>query len=398
MSDGEHSILAPSDAERWARCVGALLMSKGVEEPDKEYSASGTCSHFILERSLKDQLNPDIFLGQTMEFNGFKFVIDQDRIERVRATMVNIYREPGQMWVEHLLNTSPVLDVPNQIGHADIIKVDPIGEVIIKEQSYIGVLSVHDFKDGYLRVMAQDNLQGLLYLASALYEWDLATDIQALRFCIHQPKIGHYDEWSYTRKEIEDFTVAIRPAAKLAYQLYYGIVKFDPAQHLSAGDTQCFWCPVRGRCPARAQRIVGLFADAITAHEIDDVRLAQLYVRLEEIEQACKDYRIEAHRRAMMGRPIAGQKLVRGNKGKRKWAEPGRAESAMALLVPDDKMYQPRELISPTQAEKNLREHYASVQPFVTQSEGGLVLVPVDDPRAAVELPKFNILPEELPQ
>lgn len=394
---GEHSILAPSDAERWARCVGAVALSKGLPDIDKEYNASGSCSHWILEQSLKNEISPDVFLGKTLEFGGFKFVIDEDRIDRVRSTMTNIYREPGQMWVEHELKTSPVIGVPNQIGHADVIKLDPLGSVFIKEVPYTGVLSIHDFKDGYIRVMAQDNLQGILYLAAALYEFEFLADINALRFCIHQPKIGHYDEWSYTRKEIEDFTIAIRPVAKLAYDIYYGTVEFDPTTHLTAGETQCFWCPVRGRCPARAKRIVDLFADIIAVHEIDDAHLGKLYMRLDEIEQACRDYREEALRRARIGHKVEGHKLIHGKRGKRTWGDEGKAETALSLLIDESKMYEPRALISPTEAEKQLKKNYALVEPYVERKSAGLILVPDDDPHPAVELPDiFELKPEKV--
>jgi hypothetical protein len=394
---GEHSILAPSDAERWARCPGALHLSKGVPGLDAEYNASGSCSHWILEQCLKNTIAPDHWLGKTLEFGvnpktqkPFEFEIDQDRCDRIYAVIQQILREPGQMWVEKELNTSPIFGRPNQIGHADVVKLDLLGSCVINEAAMTGVLSVHDFKDGYIRVNARDNLQGLCYLAAALYEFDMLGDINALRFCIHQPKIGHYDEWSYTRKEIEAFVAAIAPTAQLAYDLYHGAVEFDPARHLLAGDSQCYWCPVRGSCPARAKRIVDLFAAVITGHEIDDAALSKIYLQLDEIEQACRDYRAEALRRALGGRTIEGHKLVRGRRGPRKWEDLSKAEQALQLLLPEDKVYQPREVISPTEAEKLLKKDYASVARYVTQSDGSLSLAPVDDERPEIEVPKFE--------
>jgi hypothetical protein len=153
---------------------------------------------------------------------------------------------------------------------------------------------------------------------------------------------------------------------------------------------------VRGRCPARAQRIVDIFQNIVTLHEIDDAHLSELYLRVDEIEQACRDYRLEALRRAMMGRKIAGHKLVRGHRGKRQWSDPAQAEIALSLLADDDKIYQPREIISPTEAEKRLKANYASLTRFVTQSNGALSLAPEDDPRTAVEVAKFDLRPEEL--
>lgn len=398
-----HSILAPSDSERWSRCVGAPYLSKGVHSPDAEYNASGSCSHWILEQCLKNPENtPETWLGQTLQFGinpatatPFEFKIDQERCDRIQLVINRIYKEPGQMWVEKLLNTSPVLGVPGQTGHADIIKLDTQGVVLIDEVPYVGVLTVHDFKDGFLLVSAKNNLQGLNYLAAALYELDLAAPINALRFVIHQPKIKHYDEWTYTRAEIEQFVTLIRPVAKLAYDLYHGNVEFDPKKHLNAGDAQCFWCNVRGKCPARAQRIIDLFAPLINQYEIDDATLSQLYANLDEVRQACKDYEMEASHRALAGRPIAGHKLVLGRAGDREWRDEAKAKDSLSLSVAPEKMFLPAKLVSPTQLEKAVgKKNYEPFKQLVYRSPAKLTLVPNSDRREAVEPLSFKPVEE----
>ena len=65
----------------------------------------------------------------------------------------------------------------------------------------------------------------------------------------------------------------IRPVAKLAYDIYHEIVPFDPDRHLSAGEEQCTYCPVRGRCVARAKRIMSMFEPLVKRHELDDKSL-----------------------------------------------------------------------------------------------------------------------------
>jgi hypothetical protein len=392
-----HSLLAPSAAERWTRCVGALHLSRGVVEPDKEYSASGTVSHMIAASLLTgDTLNASQWLGATCQEGSFKFIIDQDRLDRVQTYIDAVNREPGRLWVEKKLNTSPILGLAGQEGHADAIKLDLDGAVEILGVPHKGVLSVHDFKDGYLQVKAKNNLQGLLYLAAALYEFDLMAEINALRFVIHQPKIHHYDEWTYTRAEIDAVCTVLRPVAKLAYDIYYGAVEFDPAIHLNAGEEQCAWCPVRGSCPARANRIVKLFEPLINRHALDDDTLAQIYMRLDEISGAVNDFRTEALRRAQMGTVIPGFKLVRGKMGKRVWINKTLAESALEGEL-GAHAFAPREIISPTEAEKLLKKKgYEPLKKLVTQAEGSLTLAPVTDTRDAVKLPEFGIVkPEE---
>jgi hypothetical protein len=396
---GSHSILAPSDSARWLRCVGAIHLSRGLPDVDKEYNASGSCSHWLLEwalthpdRDLNEWLGKEVVFGENPPFH---FKIDEERLERVRSVVTNINREPGEIFTERRLDTTPVLGVPDQEGHSDIIKLYPEGGVVKNEQLYRGVLSVHDYKDGYLLVPAKDNTQGMIYLCAAMLEFQLIGDYNAFRFCIHQPKINHYDEWTYTRAELEAFMQAIRPVAKLAYDIYHGTVAFDPEQHLRAGEEQCFWCPVRGRCVARAKRIISMFEPLITKHELDDKTLAMIYARLDEVEQAVSDFRAEALRRAKVGHSIDGYKLTYGRSGPRKWKNPKDAEAALEFLLPPEKIYEPREVISPTQAELLLKKNYSSVSGFVTQSDPQLRLVPLDHKGEAIVIQPFGLVKSE---
>ena len=395
---GTHSILAPSDSSRWLRCVGALYLSKGIPNLDAEYSASGTCSHWLLEQALNG-VDIGQYIGQTLTFGEnppFEFKIDEERLERVMTCVRQIGREPGTMLTEALLDTTPVLGVPRQSGHADIIKAYPEGGVVHPTAGLLkGVLSVHDYKDGYLLVTAKDNTQGLIYLCAAMFLFSLTGGIEAFRFCVHQPKINHYDEWTYTRAELEAFMQLIRPVAKLAYDLYHGAVEFDPTVHLTAGEEQCTFCPVRGRCVARASRIASLFEPIIRRHELDDHSIGVLYAQLDEIEAAVSDFRAEALRRARMGVKIVGQKLVYGNKGKRKWTNPAAAADIMEMSL-GDSAYEPREPISPTQAEKLLKKGYEALEGLVTQTDPQLRLVPLAHKGEEVKLPEFKPTEESL--
>jgi Protein of unknown function (DUF2800) len=395
---GTHSILAPSGSSRWLRCVGALYLSRGVAEPDKEHSASGTCSHWLLEWQLKNpSLELDFWLGKELEFDSFKFTVDEERLDRVRSCVNVINREPGEMLVEHRLDTTPVLGVPDQEGHSDIIKLYPEGGAVIRDQLHKGVLSVHDYKDGYLLVNAKDNTQGLIYLCAAMLEFNLIGDFNAFRFCIHQPKLHHYDEWTYTRAELEAFMALIRPVAKLAYDIYHENVPFDPALHLVAGEEQCTYCPVRGRCVARARRIMSMFEPLVKRHELDDKSLGVVYAQLDEIEAAITDFRSEALRRAKLGVIVDGQKLIYGNKGKRVWIDKKAVADALTVtLDPEtlEKLYEPREFVSPTTAEKVLKKGYEALKELVTQSEPQLRLVPLDHKGEAVTPLQFPPTPE----
>ena len=48
------------------------------------------------------------------------------------------------------------------------------------------------------------------------------------------------------------------------------------------------------------------------------------------------------------------------------------------MLMEPEKIYEPREIVSPTQAERLLKKDYASIEGLVTQSDPQLRLVPLD--------------------
>ena len=375
-------------------------MSKGVADPQKEYSASGTCSHWILNYGFEHPTESiQQFLGREMIFDGFKFTIEQDRLDRVQTALDNVNREPGTGYYEIKLDTTPIFGVPDQQGHADVVKVDLQGVVVINGEEHKGVLTVHDYKDGFLLVNAKNNLQGLAYLAAALYKFEILGEIRALRFCIHQPKINHYDEWAYSREEIETFTRLIRPTAKLVYDLFHGNVEFDPKIHLNPGEEQCFWCSVRGRCSARARRILAMFEPLINRHELDDDTFGALYGQLNEITQAVKDFHIEALRRAQAGRRVPGHKLVQGYQGDRAWTDKAAVERLLPLVLPEERMYAPRKLVSPTQAEAALKElkrqgEYKALEKYVYRAPGSPQLAPLSDKREELKPVQFPITSE----
>lgn len=397
-----HSILAPSDAARWLRCVGAVYLSKGIPSLDAEYNASGSCSHWLGEWALTHPLlDLDSWLGKEMTFGAnppFKFTIDEERLTRVRAYVTQIGREPGTLLVEQRLDTTPVLGVPNQEGHADTIKLYPEGGVVKDDQLLRGVLSVHDFKDGHILVRAKDNFQLMIYLCAAMMQYSLVGEFEAFRGCIHQPKLHHYDEWTYTRAELVTFMDALRPVAQLAYDLYYSNAPFDPAVHLTAGEIQCQWCPVRGKCPARAQYIISLFEPIITKHEITNDTLGMIKSIEAQVRSALADYAAEAERRALGGVKIPGQKLILGRKGDRQWMDPVKAASMMELTL-GDAAYEKPEPISPTEAERLLKKGaYAPLAASVgvRQNDGRLKLVPENDPHPEYVLSQFKPVQESL--
>ena len=130
-------------------------------------------------------------------------------------------------------------------------------------------------------------------------------------------------------------------------------------------------------------------------HTLDDEAFGALYAQLDEIEGACKDFRGEALKRALNGRIVAGQKLVRSKPGPRQWTDAVEAEKKLAAVWPgtDEGYYEPRKILSPTQVENvGGPEIYEIVKPLVRQQPGALTLAPLSDKRSAVQPAQFEPL------
>jgi hypothetical protein len=371
--------------------VGSLAYAKGQPpDPPNEDAASGTCTHWLGQQTLSLKQPPENWLGKTLEFDGFKFGVDQDRCDRVWVYVNAIRREPGTRFVEVRLDTSEVLGAPDQGGTPDVILLDTDAETI----------SVHDLKDGAEIIYAGKNEQLATYGAAALHKFDMLCDWKKIRVCIHQPRMKHYDERTYTRAELEAFMVSIRMGAIKAYDLWLAGSSEQIQAALTPGEKQCKWCPMRGKCEVRAESILELFpvvggeVDEPEVAILDDASLASAHSRLGEIENWCRDIRSEAFKRAIAGRTLPGKKLVRGRAGKRYWKDAAKVEGVLSMLIDD--IYEPREIISPTQVEKRSKAAYASLTDYVGQNEGGLSLVDESEPGEAITVTKaqFEVIHE----
>lgn len=373
---GLHSVLSPSSAARWTLCPGSVAACRGLPEDRTSVDAAlGTAKHSVSERCLTEDRDPEYFVGAEVRADGHKFMFDEEMAEDVRSYVNGIRRLPGERFVEVRLDTSHVLGVPDQTGTSDAVIAN------LEERT----LDVRDAKFGYERVMAKDNKQGIIYLAAALdfltlfgYEFD------RFRFGIHQPRIDHFDEHSYTLDELQERMWGIKAAAALAWGMYTGAVPVV----LTPGPVQCKWCPIRGACPARRTEMLKMFdSEPVTPVTVlSNDEISSLLTRVGDIASWCSDIQAEAYKRAMGGQHIPGRKLIRGKKGKRFWKDPKRAEFALSQLLSSDAMYQPREIISPTAADKLLKSNFESLHPFVGQNDGALVLVPEDTPKSAVSV------------
>jgi hypothetical protein len=124
-----------------------------------------------------------------------------------------------------------------------------------------------------------------------------------------------------------------------------------------------------------------------TPGQMTDLELAGAYARCDEVEKWCHDTRAETMQRALAGRTIHGYKLVEGRQGNRAWSDNDAIANALALLLPENAVYMPRVVNSPTAIEKlmsGMPAEWAAMESYITRSAGKPTLVISSDKRPAI--------------
>lgn len=303
-----------------------------------------------------------------------------------------------------------------------------------------------------VQVFAADNEQQEMYTDAGLQEFDFLGEVEEIHLHILQPRLHHFDEHVLTRKELEARVELIRKASKE--------IAFTPGEMLTAvpGEKQCKFCKRAATCDERTDFTLKLITDTFTdldkgfiqvsmiqaekllaqafdvkpaAVEYDDLgtftvkkpnirpsleaaeaklpdasdeRLATLMDAADMIEGFAKAVRAEVERRLLAGKfTDARYKLVEGRQGARSWTSEEEAEAALkAMRLKVDQMYDFK-LISPTTAEKVLKEanprKWNKLQPLIGRSDGKPSVAPASDKRPALNLAiaeQFEELPPDV--
>lgn len=215
---------------------------------------------------------------------------------------------------------------------------------------------------------------------------------------IHQPRLGHYDEHTLTREELEAWIADAQVKAQRAMALIPEPVAVIE-QNKTPGEKQCQWCPLRGNCRALASWVHEQVYEGFSAIEtepqtvkdtagIDDTTLGILLKRADIIAAVTNEWRAEGLRRVRAGINVPGWKLVAGRKGARQWEDDEKAEEIMkAARIKVDDMYS-KKLITAPQAEKKLAKSkpkiWAKLVDLITQKDGSPALAEESDSRPAL--------------
>ena len=397
-----HANLSPSKRHRWGLCPGSIREeAKYPDDRSGPAAIDGTHTHTMLEFCLSGPWEPEELVGQTMQDDDGKFLIDAERAERVRIAVdyvkQRVAEQPGcKVIAEQRVN-------PNRL----IARDDMSGTVDIQIHG-TDVLEIVDYKDGMGAVQAEGNAQLELYAVGALANADEPYPWKRVRMTIIQPKMVLRGQPTITSHEV-DISEILAIVDRLVIE---GAAVDAPDAPLVPGESQCKFCKAKGSCAALASNVmkeIGIMFQPVMSLDVaqqsadkdpstmDDGQILSIMEAAPLMRQLLEGVEKEALRRLQSGQAITGLKLVNG-RGSRAWAlqDDEIAEKLVKMGIPKGSVYETK-LVSPAKAEKLIwekrdgtkvqlteRQLKRMEQEYVVKMAGKLAVATESDSRPAV--------------
>lgn len=355
---------SPSGSNGWLNCAE-------YESNDHSSDAAnyGTACHHLAEIILDDWkkgVERD-FLATSIYVGIQEYIVDQEMLDIVEAYTFEIQAatgfDPMRLEVEQKVYFDKALNLPTQeSGTADAVITCDTG------------IEVHDLKTGTSgKVYAENNRQLIIYAIGALGDLSKLHDNFNVKLVIHQPTLGHYDEWEINVKWLKEWV-------KVNTQKVQNRIAFSKGEPTEATPTEigCQWCAKKATCKALYQYTLDAFED-----ESED-NIHTKYEKLPLIRSWIKAVEAKAYSLAEMGK-LPGYKLVEGRKGHTKWIE---SELESIEKQSDYINYSLYDVVikSPSKVKKELGTKFKKFEDYTTRSEGKPTIAKEDDKRPAITL------------
>ena len=398
-----HANLSPSKRHRWGLCPGSIREeAKYPEDRSGPAAIDGTHTHTLLEFCLSGPWEPEELVGQTMQDDDGKFLIDDDRAQRVKIATdyvkQRVAEQPGcKVIAEHRVDPQRLIARDDMSGTVDI------------QIHGTDVLEIVDYKDGMGAVQAEGNAQLELYAVGALADADEPYPWKRVRMTIIQPKMALRGLPAITSHEV-DISEILAIVDRLVIE---GAAVDAPDAPLVPGESQCKFCKAKGSCAALASNVMKeigiMFQPTVMSLDVaqqsadkdpstmDDAQILQIMEAAPLMRQLLEGVEKEALRRLQSGQAITGLKLVNG-RGSRVWAfeDDEISEKLIKMGIPKGSVYETK-LVSPAKAEKltwekrdgtkvqlTERQLKRMEQEYVVKMAGKLTVATESDSRPAV--------------
>jgi len=355
------SIVGGSTASRVINCPASVaLCAKMPPKPSSKYADEGTLLHNAIAEILEHPLDPP------ESIIGFKYKELEVTQDLYDDKIVPALKSLAEVDPDFEMNYTVESEVdfgeflPGVFGSADLI--GRMGDKAI----------VLDWKFGSgVIVNATENYQGMFYAAAAMrtnttkWAFEGATEIEII--IVQPPEMRR---WVTTPERIKEFEQQLARAVKEAE-------KSDA--ELKSGS-HCRWCAAKPVCPAMTGAVAR--STQLALKELEPEKIAVYLEQADILEDWIKGLRELAHQMLESDIRVPGYKLV-AKRAIRQWAD----ENLAADLLENNGVepYKAPELISPAQAEKELKKLKIPLpQDLVIAVSSGSTLVEESDPRPAV--------------
>ena len=394
-----HSLFSPSSAHRWMPCPGSMAFPENQEQGGSStFADDGTASHEWAAKCLSTGKNAIELHGEEITLNGKQYVMDEERASFVQDYLDDVRRRAlgGHLFVEQRVDLSPWLG-EGQGGTSDAVIFQPAQKLLIVEDLKYGMGE---------KVFASDNgainPQLGLYALGALRDAELLGDIETVRVVVHQPRLGHVDEFDISVSDLLAFGELARLATVEAGHAMVLPGSPDLQLYLNPSDKACRWCRAKHRCPKLAAKVaeeVRADFETIVAEPppalTSTAELSKAMAAVPLIEDWCRAVRAQVVQLVTEGVEVLGvdgkpYKFVDGKQGNRTWSDEVQAEATLLGVLPPEKAYQPQKLITASAAAKLLdkkatKQTWKDVfEPLIKRAPGKPLLVLGSDPRPPV--------------
>lgn len=393
-----HALLSPSSSSRWLWCPASVAYTKDMPEETSAYAEEGSRAHYWAERYAQLVFNPAGLVPQQMpdtEEMGKGAALYAHEIERVLKN----HKHGASYWAtEVALDIGAITGEKGAQGTADFV-------MLCDDHLYI-----FDYKYGKgVQVEAESNTQLAIYALAAMDMLSLFADIATVTMVIVQPRLGHVVSWTPTLSQLNAFRVRVGQRGARVLELL-SKEKAELVEHMNPSESVCQFCPARHACPgitrANQEAVESMLPDLSESDKavmervlcVPDTpaNLAKAYEVVPALELWIKGVRESMLARLSKGEDIPGYKLVAGRPGNRKWKDEAAADAMLKSMRLKDAERYTYKLISPTAAEKLVKDGRLSERQWkrldeqITRPDGKPTVAESSDSRPAISVSVEN--------
>lgn len=363
-----HSPLGPSSGDRWINCPGSVRATADLPDVTSQYAAEGTFAHLVSEIMRNEGKSAKQMVGFKQTVDGFDFELEAGDAAHVEDFVDYVQQHDyEQELVEARVHYDAWVD-----GGFGTLDAGGLAD---------GQSMICDLKFGKgVQVWAEDNTQLKLYALGVYQDHGSLYEIDSFKLVIHQPRLGHVDEWEISIEDLLKWADdVVEPAADLAMT--------DDAP-FKAGKW-CQFCKLRGTCRTRAEAMqepmLDEIADVRDPEEMNNDELGFAASLTPLMRKWCNDIEAAVEALVQKGEEIIGDdglpyKIVEG-RSNRAWLDADAAEKSMRAYKLKVGEIFTRKLIGPPGAEKLLGKGHPLLKKHVIKPRGKPVLVPGSDKR-----------------